>query len=65
MAGEGPVNIQGDVDQHQQTVSHEQVSVGSYFCGLLYAVDFTGFIVKLREREGQRVDLGRSLKGHL
>ena len=22
-------------------------------------------IVKLREREGQRVDLGRSLKGHL
>ena len=23
------------------------------------------FIVKLREREGQRVDLGRSLKGHL
>ena len=23
------------------------------------------FFVKLREREGQRVDLGRSLKGHL
>ena len=23
------------------------------------------FIVKLREREGQRLDLGRSLKGHL
>ena len=23
------------------------------------------YIVKLREREGQRVDLGRSLKGHL
>ena len=23
------------------------------------------FIVKLRERKGQRVDLGRSLKGHL
>ena len=23
------------------------------------------FVVKLREREGQRVDLGRSLKGHL
>ena len=23
------------------------------------------FIVKLREREGQKVDLGRSLKGHL
>ena len=22
-------------------------------------------VVKLREREGQRVDLGRSLKGHL
>ena len=28
-------------------------------------IDFTHFIVKLREREGQRVDLGRSLKGHL
>ena len=28
--------------------------------------DFLGkVIVKLREREGQRVDLGRSLKGHL
>ena len=23
------------------------------------------YVVKLREREGQRVDLGRSLKGHL
>ena len=48
MAGEGPVNVQGDVDQHQQTVSHEQVSVGSYFCGVLYAVDFTGFISKFQ-----------------
>ena len=28
-------------------------------------LQFTSLIVKLREREGQRVDLGRSLKGHL
>ena len=28
---------------------------------IIYVFD----IVKLREREGQRVDLGRSLKGHL
>ena len=48
MAGEGPVNVQGDVDQHQQTVSHEQVSVGVVLCGLLYAVDFTGFISKFQ-----------------
>ena len=27
--------------------------------------NFIFIIVKLREREGQRVDLGRSLKGHL
>ena len=27
--------------------------------------DFKTVFVKLREREGQRVDLGRSLKGHL
>ena len=26
---------------------------------------FIPVVVKLREREGQRVDLGRSLKGHL
>ena len=31
---------------------------------LLCKVELTS-IVKLREREGQRVDLGRSLKGHL
>ena len=30
---------------------------------LLHVMKF--YIVKLREREGQRVDLGRSRKGHL
>ena len=35
------------------------VSISSF----LSKLDF--YIVKLREREGQRVDLGRSLKGHL
>ena len=30
----------------------------------LFHINIT-LIVKLREREGQRVDLGRSLKGHL
>ena len=30
-----------------------------------YSYTFYFVIVKLREREGQRVDLGRSLKGHL
>ena len=30
-----------------------------------YKVLLNIIVVKLREREGQRVDLGRSLKGHL
>ena len=33
--------------------------------GLGYLANVCLQIVKLREREGQRVDLGRSLKGHL
>ena len=32
---------------------------------LSISISFLHDIVKLREREGQRVDLGRSLKGHL
>ena len=39
------------------------------FIKILFASSFMVLsfyvIVKLREREGQRVDLGRSLKGHL
>ena len=31
----------------------------------IYNVSPGQYIVKLREKEGQRVDLGRSLKGHL
>ena len=33
--------------------------------GGLFAKLGPGNVVKLREREGQRVDLGRPLKGHL
>ena len=36
----------------------------SSLVSFLHAVKFNN-VVKLREREGQRVDLGRSLKGHL
>ena len=34
-------------------------------CTWMLVISIQLFIVKLREREGQRVDLGRSLKGHL
>ena len=39
--------------------THAEIYVFLYFCIPIF------IIVKLREREGQRVVLGRSLKGHL
>ena len=47
--------------------------IAAYFSGsvrrhrfaALVLLTFHFLFVKLREREGQRVDLGRSLKGHL
>ena len=36
-----------------------------HFCFQDKTLDNPFIFVKLREREGQRVDLGRSLKGHL
>ena len=51
---------------------HFRKPVCLYDINVLFLLNFKlrkGFkkveIVKLREREGQRVDLGRSLKGHL
>ena len=39
------------------SLSHTAYTQQYIKCGMIF--------VKLREREGQRVDLGRSLKGHL
>ena len=36
-----------------------------YFTHMVLHFTVDKLFVKLREREGQRVDLGRSLKGHL
>ena len=45
----------------EQLIVHTQQKTA---CFKMYTYNFK-LIVKLREREGQRVDLGRSLKGHL
>ena len=45
------------------TISVVAVTAGGISAGNI--LSNINFIVKLREREGQRVDLGRSLKGHL
>ena len=39
--------------------------MGRYLENICMTANLCNIIVKLREREGQRVDLGRSLKGHL
>ena len=44
----------GEAEHLVYSLSVSTVSINLYY-----------IIVKLREREGQRVDLGRSLKGHL
>ena len=43
----------------------ESYILDSSFVKLPFCLCFVYVFVKLRERKGQRVDLGRSLKGHL
>ena len=49
-------NVEGALNRVAQTEVVNNISS---------SITFKVFFVKLREREGQRVDLGRSLKGHL
>ena len=46
-------------------VPHRLLNLSSIFVNGQGALLHRLIFVKLREREGQRVDLGRSLKGHL
>ena len=50
--------LSADVEQTARTLLSAHTQVQSRYL-------LTRHFVKLREREGQRVNLGRSLKGHL
>ena len=61
MSGHGQMQTLQTVSMIEVSLAEDQVRVVIYNSYIFVKCIF----VKLREREGQRVDLGRSLKGHL
>ena len=58
--------FEGQISNSYQTAISLQIKIICRWAGEgIKEILQVNEIVKLREREGQRVDLGRSLKGHL